>query len=70
MTFEIIETLGAMHTFPNFMFNNNHGLPITPETWIIRIFLLFMPLIPFISTDNWDILHNKLDDEWWTKFAC
>jgi hypothetical protein len=28
-----------------------------------------MPHIPFISTDNWDVLYDELDDVWWTEFA-
>jgi hypothetical protein len=28
-----------------------------------------MSLIPFISTDKWDILCDELNDVWWTEFA-
>lgn len=34
------------------IFSNHYGLPVTPKTWIISVFQLFMHIPPFVRRDN------------------
>jgi hypothetical protein len=45
--------------FQIYIFNNHHGLPVTPKSWVICVIQLFMHPSPFISVDNLEYTAHK-----------